>query len=425
MSELFGVGAATHSVALLIDFEDLVTGAENSLPSHVEPIPYATVELLCRSYGNAAVRRAYADWTRARFNKYQESLILNGVDLVHVATAGAQHNDAVNVRLAIDAMEIAFTRPDVGRFVLIAGDGDYTTLVQRLRELGKRVVGVGTEATTGRRLVSVCSEYRYWPTLVAQFDPRARAAVEAEFDIGNAERLLVNAVRQSSQPVLAAVLKDRMLVLDPSFDEHNHGYGSFHEFLRRMHHVVTTRQEAYDLVVALSDTERIGEQPRVEPAVPVLLAELRALGADFPLLPDTRDALLTAVHGSWRAGNLRRVGDLGDVLLDQPAGHLPNKHTRLGLESALTGSATPAVRPAAIPLAEAPVAGVRPLRRCALAPYDGSSLADWRRRAHAAWLASVMERLKHHRDLDCAMVSTFFADSPESGWDLVADAQSF
>lgn len=43
-------------------------------------------------------------------------------------------------------------------FVLVAGDGDYTPLVQRLREFGKHVVGVGTEANASSRLVSVCLE---------------------------------------------------------------------------------------------------------------------------------------------------------------------------------------------------------------------------------------------------------------------------
>ncbi len=31
--------------------------------------------------------------------------------------------------------------------MLVAGDGDYSPLVQRLREFGKRVVGVGTKAS--------------------------------------------------------------------------------------------------------------------------------------------------------------------------------------------------------------------------------------------------------------------------------------
>lgn len=56
--------------------------------------------------------------------------------------------------------ETLITHPEVSVFVLVAGDGDYTPLMQRLREFGKHVVGVGTEANASPRLVSVCSEYK-------------------------------------------------------------------------------------------------------------------------------------------------------------------------------------------------------------------------------------------------------------------------
>jgi uncharacterized LabA/DUF88 family protein len=53
--------------------------------------------------------------------------------------------------MAVDAMEVLITHPDVGTFMLVAGDGDYSSLVQRLREFGKRVVGVGTKASASAR----------------------------------------------------------------------------------------------------------------------------------------------------------------------------------------------------------------------------------------------------------------------------------
>jgi uncharacterized LabA/DUF88 family protein len=60
--------------------------------------------------------------------------------------------------MAVDAMEVLITHPDVDTFLLVAGDGDYSPLVQRLREWGKRVVGIGTRASASSRLVAVCSE---------------------------------------------------------------------------------------------------------------------------------------------------------------------------------------------------------------------------------------------------------------------------
>jgi hypothetical protein len=92
------------------------------------------------------------------------------------------------------------------------------------------VVGVGTEANASRKLVAVCSEYKYWGTLVAEVEPAARPA--AAFDVSDGERLLVRAFEESgSETMTAGGLKSKMLALDPSFDEHNYGARSFRAFL--------------------------------------------------------------------------------------------------------------------------------------------------------------------------------------------------
>jgi hypothetical protein len=106
--------------------------------------------------------------------------------------------------------------------------------VQRLREFGKWVVGAGAEATAPQRLASVCSEYKYWGTLVAEVDPAARPDVDAAFDITAAEQLLVRAFEETARATLtASAIKSRMVALDSSFDERNYGCRSFRDFLGR------------------------------------------------------------------------------------------------------------------------------------------------------------------------------------------------
>jgi hypothetical protein len=50
------------SVGVYVDFENLVCGAGRGLPGRANPVPYAAITRLCRDYGNAVIRRAYADW---------------------------------------------------------------------------------------------------------------------------------------------------------------------------------------------------------------------------------------------------------------------------------------------------------------------------------------------------------------------------
>ena len=219
-------------VAVFVDFENLVLGAIKELPDQANPAPYEALTRLCRGYGNASVRRAYADWADTRFGSHQDDLAMNGVDLIQVARVGIQNKNAADIRMAVDAMETLIVHPEISVFVLVSGDGDYSPLVQRLREFGKWVVGVGTEANASRKLVSVCSEYKYWGTLVAEVEPEVRPAVNAAFDIATAEQLLVRAFEESNaETMTAGGLKSKMLALDAAFDEHNYGCRSFRAFL--------------------------------------------------------------------------------------------------------------------------------------------------------------------------------------------------
>jgi uncharacterized LabA/DUF88 family protein len=241
-------------VAVFIDLENLALGAGENLPGQADPIPYKALELLTRDYGNASIRRAYADWSRPEFAKHQYNLAQNGITLIQVTRFGAQQKNAADVLMAVDAMEVLITHPDVGTFMLVAGDGDYSPLVQRLREFGKYVVGVGTKASASSRLVAVCSEYKYWGTIVAAVNPEVRAEVDAKFDIADARRLVTEAMEESpDSSATGSWLKSKMLALDPSFDERNYGSKSFRVLLSRMPDLVEVKKDrsSADMLVSM------------------------------------------------------------------------------------------------------------------------------------------------------------------------------
>jgi uncharacterized LabA/DUF88 family protein len=251
-----GEGLPTDQVAVFIDLENLALGAGEDLPGEADPIPYKALERLCRDYGNTSIRRAYADWSRPEFGRYQQTLAQNGITLIQVTRFGAQQKNAADIQMAVDAMEVLITHPDVGTFMLVAGDGDYSPLVLRLREFGKWVVGVGTRASASSRLVAVCSEYKYWGTIVASVNPRVRAEVGANFNIEDVRRLVVQAMDEApDDSATGSWLKSKMLALDPSFDERNYGASSFRDLLSRMPDVVDVKKDrsSSDMIVILID----------------------------------------------------------------------------------------------------------------------------------------------------------------------------
>src|SRR6266568_3240924 len=216
--------SAANQVAVFIDLENLALGAGENLPGQVDPIPYKALELLLRDYGNATIRRAYADWSRPEFGKHQQNLAQNGITLIQVTRFGAQQKNAADILMAVDAMEVLITHPDVGTFMLVAG--------------------VGTEASASARLVAVCSEYKYWGTIVAAVNPAVRAEVGAKFDIADAERLVIAAMEESPDAsATGSWLKSKMLALDPAFDERNYGSKSFRVLLSRLPGLVEVKKD--------------------------------------------------------------------------------------------------------------------------------------------------------------------------------------
>ena len=256
---------ADEQVAVFIDLENLAIGAGENLPGQADTIPYKALEMLCRDYGNTSIRRAYADWSRPEFAKHQFNLAQNGITLIQVTRYGAQQKNAADILMAVDAMEVLITHPDVGTFMLVAGDGDYSPLVQRLREFGKRVVGVGTKASASARLVAVCSEYKYWGTIVAAVNPEVRAEVDAKFPISNVERLVKEAMEESpDSSATGSWLKSKMLALDPSFDERNYNAKSFRALLSRLPELVEVKKDrsSPDMRVTLVTAPAATKAPR-------------------------------------------------------------------------------------------------------------------------------------------------------------------
>src|SRR5688572_12043312 len=114
--------------------------------------------------GRVVVRRAYADWSF--FDEDRRMPTRSHVELIDMPQRmGASRKNAADIKLAVDALELAFERGYVSTFVICTGDSDFTPLVHKLRELNKRVIGVGVEKTTSALLPPACDEFLFYDRL--------------------------------------------------------------------------------------------------------------------------------------------------------------------------------------------------------------------------------------------------------------------
>jgi uncharacterized LabA/DUF88 family protein len=257
-----------NQIAVFIDFENIALWAEREF-FDFELIPL--MEYL-QSRGPAVVKRAYGDWSR--FSRYRDELMTLSIDLIQIYGVRAGKNRA-DIRLAIDALEVAITRSHIQIFVIVSGDSDFGPLVSKLREYGRYTLGIGPRNITHHLLVNSCDEFVYLETILGETETdNGPATSERE----EARLTLVKAVQAHGQrgelPVLAAKLKQSMLLMSPAFNEANFGYSQFKSWLEDNRDLVKLFVKDLQLYVAPLDYRAPAELDMLPMEVPSEPAEL-------------------------------------------------------------------------------------------------------------------------------------------------------
>jgi uncharacterized protein (TIGR00288 family) len=244
-------------IALFLDYENLAIGARDALGRtdfDFRPIADALAER-----GRVVVRRAYADWSN--FEADRRMLTRHQIELIEIPQRmGLIRKNAADIKMAVDAIELCFERAYITTFVLGTGDSDFTPLVHKLRELNRRVIGVGIEASTSALLPPACDEFLFYERLEGVETPLRRGttrgsrgrAVAPPADVtdvpedtaaprpddANLSALVTQTLagleRTANGPVLASMLKRTMLRKDPTFNEADYGFRGFGELLRHL-----------------------------------------------------------------------------------------------------------------------------------------------------------------------------------------------
>ncbi len=234
-------------IGLFIDYENLAIGARDDLGIDFDfkPIADALAER-----GRVVVRRAYADWSS--FAKDRQMLADNQVELIEIPQRrGRVRKNAADIKMAVDAVELAFERDYVTAFVICTGDSDFTPLVQKLRELNKRVIGVGLKASTSAMLPPACDEFLFYERLggveIPQRKQKPRKAKKPDTEAAPQQKpeasedvaalittTLAGLQRSTDGTVRSSSLKRAMLRKDPTFSEADHGFRGFGELLRHL-----------------------------------------------------------------------------------------------------------------------------------------------------------------------------------------------
>ncbi len=224
----------THTLAVFIDFENLALG----LKDHRDRFDIHRVLDRLLEKGNIVVKRAYADWSR--FGGYSHSLHEAAIELIEVPARRLTGKNSADMRLTVDAMDLAHSKPHIDTFVILSGDSDFSPLVSKLRENNKQVIGMGMRDATSALLRDNCDEFIFYEDLKAETAVMAQAHQnQPPKDAGDkrkdAMKLLIEALealrRENRETLWSSLIKTTMKRKQPAFSEVACGFRNFSQLL--------------------------------------------------------------------------------------------------------------------------------------------------------------------------------------------------
>lgn len=279
------------NIAVFIDFDNIEIGVKTTLNEHFD---IGTILEALKERGEVVTKIAYADWTRA--GEYSRALTQHAIRLVQRnLTPGGDKNGA-DINLALDALEMAFTHPHINAYVIVGGDSDFLSLVEKLKQYDKKVFVVGGRSFTSVILQRNCHEFIAYENLMRRPTPRsggrpmppatASAPVAQAFPIVR-RALKILADREVSPQT--GLLKSTLLQLDSTFSERSYGASSFLDFTEKLQQagLVQLKHSGRSVMVELNpafpteDSEAMAASPAPMPA-PRATDEEEGTGQEYP-----------------------------------------------------------------------------------------------------------------------------------------------
>src|SRR3979411_219749 len=220
---------AERSLAVFIDFENLALGFQGRR----DRFDIARVLERIVEKGKIVAKKTYAHWSR--FGLYTAPLHEAAIELVETPRRAQSGKNSADIRLCVDAMDLAYSKEHINSFVVLSGDSDFSPLVSKLKELGKHVIGLGMQESTSDLLRDNCDEFIYYedlgqaPALAPSVSPQLPETNRKAFGLLLESMLALR--RENKEVLWSSMVKDTMKRKKPSFNEAYHGYRTFSELL--------------------------------------------------------------------------------------------------------------------------------------------------------------------------------------------------
>jgi uncharacterized protein (TIGR00288 family) len=188
-------------------------------------------------YGTITVKRAYGDWTNPHLTGWREVLLGNAIS-PQQQFAYTYGKNATDSALIIDAMDLLYSG-NVEGFAIVSSDSDFTPLATRLRESGKRVIGVG-QRKTPKAFVEACERFVFLEVLAGDGGATEQVKEDQPRPLQSVLTKALNKVDTDDDDWASlSALGNHLNRTDPSFDSRNYGFGKLSDLVKAQPFVET------------------------------------------------------------------------------------------------------------------------------------------------------------------------------------------
>src|ERR1700675_485183 len=233
-----------RKLAMFIDFENIVRGVKEAQYKAFEI--RLVLERLVEK-GKIMVKRAYADWNR--YAEYKRPFHEHAIELIDVPQSRYSGKNSADIRMVVDAMDLAYAKQHVDSFALVSGDSDFSPLVSKLRENDRYVIGLGVKSSSSELLVGNCDEFIFYEDLIRE-SKKTTALRGLPEKKAEAFAQLIEAVlalqRENKDTLWGSMVKQTMIRKNPAFNESYYGYSTFSKLLEEAakQKIVTLERDA-------------------------------------------------------------------------------------------------------------------------------------------------------------------------------------
>jgi uncharacterized LabA/DUF88 family protein len=217
-------------LALFIDFENIAIGVRDA---HYRKFDVNLVLERILDKGKLLVKRAYADWSR--YSDYKRAFHEAAIELIEVPQKSVGGKNSADIRLVVDAMDMAFQKEHINCFVVASGDSDFSPLVSKLKENNKYVIGLGVKNSTSDLLIENCDEFIFYEDLVRGQQRPLPVIANVPEKQKECFELLVDSIlalqRENKEILWGSMVKETMKRKKPSFNETYYGFRTFSHLL--------------------------------------------------------------------------------------------------------------------------------------------------------------------------------------------------